>query len=135
MSNERARRSAGLLAAIAATLATLPVAASTAQAAEGCAVGVGSFQIDAVLTSSNASRITLWYDPNAQCAWANIEGVPNYAQVWLDRREPYQGMVGGVRVTNSSGYGGTDTWSMRNKSYRACGSNGSGQPISCTNWH
>lgn len=42
--------------------------------------------------------------------------------------------VDSYQVETGNGHGGTDTWNVNYKHYRACGTNGRGAPIMCTSW-
>jgi putative alpha-1,2-mannosidase len=130
------KKSIAVTAAIAAVFGLLPVTVGVAQASDpNCAADPTVQTIDTKVTPDGRTRIRLKYHPGTQCAYGEISGVPNTSEVWVDRRFPYEGMLGGVYVADSNGYSGTGIWNDNGKEMRACGTSGKGTPITCTIWY
>lgn len=91
--------------------------------------------IDSKITPDGRSRIKLLYHPASKCAYGKVEGIAGVSEVWVDRRFPYEGMLGGVHVAARDGIGGTGVWNDNGKEMRACGTSGKGTPITCTIWY
>lgn len=99
----------------------------------------GSASTGAVLkyeayTPNSEAVIQLWYSAASQCAQGRVIGL-NAAEIWTDRREPYEGFNGYAQVHAPSQTATTGWFNDRGKQMRACGTAKQGSAIVCTNWY